>query len=75
MPEKPSREYYVRLFQEKARVDSGLRRLHDIVGCPTYGLKGGHFRSMNSRASAPVWSAANAARHGAASSGCACPSA
>ena len=40
MPEKPSREYYVRLCQEKTRVDSDLRRLHDIAGCTTYGLKG-----------------------------------
>ena len=38
MPEKPSREYYVRLCQEKTRVDSDLRRLHDIAGCTTYGL-------------------------------------
>jgi len=40
MPQKPSREYNVRLCQEKARVDSDLRRLAYITGCTTYGFKG-----------------------------------
>ena len=32
MSDKPSREYYVRLCQEKTRVDSGFCMLPDIVG-------------------------------------------
>ena len=40
MPQKPSREYNVRLCQEKTRVDSDLRRLAHITGCPTYGFEG-----------------------------------
>ena len=40
MPQKPSREYNVRLCQEKARVDSDLRGLAHITSCTTYGLKG-----------------------------------
>ena len=31
---------YVRQFGERARVDSGLRVLPDIVSCTTYGMKG-----------------------------------
>ena len=32
MSDKPNREYYVRLYQEKTRVDSGFLMLPDIAG-------------------------------------------
>ena len=40
MPDKSHQEYYVRQPGERTPVDSGLRMLPDIAGCPTYGMKG-----------------------------------